>query len=183
MMRYISNLTQDTLKLLKRIYCHSKYYQVRQRAHCIQLSYQGYSIAELMKIFEVSRNTIYNWFNAWELSRFAGLYNHPGRGRKKLLNAPQEQQIKKWVKETPKNLEKVQEKIKKEWRITISKKTIKRIIKAACMGWYRIKRKVGVNPLSEFYERKVKELEELKKQESRGEIELRYVDGAYKLLK
>ena len=28
----------------------------------------------------------------------------------------------------------------------------------------------------EFYEKKVQELDELKKQESRGEIELRYVD-------
>ena len=37
-MRYIYDLTQETLKLLKRIYRHSKYYQVRQRAHCIQLS-------------------------------------------------------------------------------------------------------------------------------------------------
>ncbi|MDJ0573834.1 MAG: IS630 family transposase [Xenococcaceae cyanobacterium MO_234.B1] len=119
---------------------------------------------------------MYNWFNAWESSRFAALYNHPGRGRKKLLNANQEQQIKKWVKETPKNLEKVQERIEKEWGITISKKTIKRIIKAACMGWYRIKRRVGGNPSPEFYEKKVKELDELKKQESRGEIELRYVD-------
>ncbi len=80
------------------------------------------------------------------------------------------------VKETPKNLEKVQERIEKEWGITISKKTIKRIIKAACMGWYRIKRRVGGNPEAEFYEKKVKELDELKKQESRGEIELRYVD-------
>ncbi|WP_246141731.1 helix-turn-helix domain-containing protein [Hyella patelloides] len=115
-------MTQDTLKLLKRIYRNSKYYQVRQRAHCIQLSYQGYSSAELIRIFEVSRNTIYNWFNAWESSRFAGLYNHPGRGRKKILNVNQEQQIKKWVKETPKNREKVQERIEKEGEITISKK-------------------------------------------------------------
>ena len=34
-MRYIKGLTKDTVKLLKRIYKHSKYYQVRQRAHCI----------------------------------------------------------------------------------------------------------------------------------------------------
>ena len=62
-MRYIKGLTKDTLKLLKRIYKQSKYYQVRQRAHCIKLSYQGYKISELMEIFQVSRNTIYNWFH------------------------------------------------------------------------------------------------------------------------
>ena len=170
-MRYIKGLTKDTLKLLKRIYQQSKYYQVRQRAHCIQLSYQGYKISELMSIFQVSRQTIYNWFNAWESSKFSGLYNSSGRGRKKLFTVEQEQQIKKWVKETPKNLEKVQEKILREWGNTVSKKTIKRIIKSAYMGWYRIKRRVGGNPLPEFYDKKVKELDKLKEQESTGEIE------------
>jgi transposase len=175
-MRYIKGLTKDTLKLLKRIYKQSKYYQVRQRAHCIELSYQGYCISELMEIFQVSRNTIYNWFNAWESSKFSGLYNSSGRGRKKLFTVEQEQQIKKWVKETPKNLEKVQEKILREWGNTVSKKTIKRIIKSAYMGWYRIKRRVGGNPLPEFYDKKIKELDKLKEQESTGEIEIRYVD-------
>lgn len=175
-MRYIKDLNKDTLKLLKRIYQQSKYYQVRQRAHCIQLSYQGYKISELMSIFQVSRNTIYNWFNAWESSKFSGLYNSPGRGKKKLFTVEQEQQIKNWVKDTPKNLEKVQAKIGQEWEKTVSKKTIKRIIKSAYMGWYRIKRRVGGNPLPEFYDKKVKELDKLKEQESTGEIEIRYVD-------
>ncbi len=175
-MRYIKGLTKDTLKLLKRIYKQSKYYQVRQRVHCIQLSYQGYKISELMEIFQVSRNTIYNWFNAWELSKFSGLYNSPGRGRKKLFSVEQQQPIKNWVKETPKNLGKVQEKILREWGNTVSKKTIKRIIKSAYMGWYRIKRRVGGNPVPEFYDKKVKKLDKLKEQESTGGIEIRYVD-------
>jgi len=175
-MRYIKGLTKDTLKLLERIYQQSKYYQVRQRAHCIRLSYQGYKISELMAIFKVNRNTIYNWFNNWESSQLVGLYNSPGRGRKKLLSAEQELIVKKWVKETPKNLEKVQEKIKKNWNISASKETIKRTVKSLLMGWYRIKRRVGGSPVPEFYTKKVKELDELKQQEEKGEIEIRYVD-------
>ncbi len=49
-MRYIKGLTKDTSKLLKRIYKQSQYHQVRQRAHCILLSYQKYKISELMAI-------------------------------------------------------------------------------------------------------------------------------------
>ena len=138
-MRYIKRLTKDTLKLLERIDQQSKYYQVRQRAHCIRLSYQVYKISELMAIFKVSRNTIYNWLNNGESSQLVGLYNSPGRGRQKLLSANQEIMVKKWVKETPKNLEKVQEKIKKTWNISASKETIKRTVKSLLMGWYRIK--------------------------------------------
>ena len=175
-MRYIKGLTKDTLKLLERIEQQSKYYQVRQRAHCIRLSYQGYKIVELCQIFKVSRNTIYNWFNNWESSQLVGLYNSPGRGRQKLLTTEQELIVKKWVKETPKNQEKVQEKIKKNWDISASKETIKRTVKSLLMGWYRIKRRVGGSPVPEFYAKKVKKLDELKQQEKKGEIEIRYVD-------
>ena len=175
-MRYIKGLTKDTLKLLARIQTRSKYYQVKQRAHCIQLSYQGYKIVELCQIFKVSRNTIYNWFNNWESSQLVGLYNNPGRGRKKLFTPEQQTIIKKWVKGTPKNLEKVQEKIKKNWGIAASKETIKRVVKSFKMGWLRIKKRVSGSPVPEFYAQKTKELDGLKQQEEKGEIEIRYVD-------
>jgi transposase len=175
-MRFIKGLSRETSLLLKRIYQQSKYYQVRQRAHCIQLSYEGYKIAELIKIFKVSRNTIYNWFNSWESSGLVGLYNHPGQGRKKIFNINQQTIIKEWVKETPKNLGLVQEKIKKQWGVTASKDTIKRVIKFIQMGWYRIKRKVGGEPVPAIYTRKVKELEKLIELERMGKIEIRYVD-------
>ena len=44
------------------------------------------------------------------------------------------------------------------------------------MGLYRIKRKVGGEPFPGFYQRKVEEIEEFKRKEERGEIEIRYVD-------
>ena len=175
-MRHIKGLSKETLKILDRIRQQSKYYQVRQRAHCIKLSFQGYQISELIQIFKVSRNTIYNWFNNWDCSSLAGLYNNPGRGRKPLFNINQEKLIKEWVKETPKNLEKVQDKIKKEWGVSSSKDTIKRVLKIAKMGWYRIKRRVGGSPVSSFYNKKIKELKKLKEKECIGEIEIRYVD-------
>ena len=111
-MRYIKGLTKDTIKLLKRIYKESKYHQVRQRSHCILLSYQKYKISELMAIFQVSRNPIYNWLNNWDNWGLAGLYDREGRGRKKLFDDQQQKTIKDWVKQTPKNLGIVQERIK-----------------------------------------------------------------------
>ena len=175
-MRYIQGLTRETSLMLERIYRESKYYQVRQRAHCIRLSYQGTEISQLMKIFEVSRNTIYNWFNNWDKFSLAGLYNEKGRGRKSLFSQSEKEQIKEWVKETPKNLEKVRERIEQEWEIKASKDTIKRVLKSLKMGWHRIKRTVGGNPIPEFYLQKTQELQELKERAKKGEIDLRYVD-------
>jgi len=175
-MRYINQLTPETLNMLRRIYRQSQHNLVRQRAHCLILSNQGYKISQLMSIFKVSRNTIYNWFNNWEMSQLVGLYDKHGRGRKRLFNKDQEKEIKKWVEENPKNLKKVQTKIEKEWTKKTSKKTITRIIKGNKMKWVRIRKRVGGEPLSSFYEKKIVELEELRKREDNGEIEIRYVD-------
>ncbi len=167
-MRYIKGLTKDAAKLLKRIYKESKYYQVRQRAHCILLSYQKYKISELMTIFQVSRNTIYNWLNNWEDLGLVGLYNREGRGRKKLFDSLQQKIIKDWVKETPKKLGIVQEKIKKEWDIFASKDTIKRVVKCLGMKWKRIRKRVGGEPDPELYENKKQILPALKKLSDQG---------------
>jgi hypothetical protein len=65
-MRFIKGLQLDTLKLLERIYKQSKYDHVRRRAKCVKLSYEGYKINDLTKIFNVTRITILNWLNDWD---------------------------------------------------------------------------------------------------------------------
>ncbi len=74
-MRFITRLATETQQLLNTIEQKSKYYQVRNRAKSILLSYQGYNISQIMLIFNVSRNTVYNWFNNWEADGLNGLYN------------------------------------------------------------------------------------------------------------
>ena len=175
-MRYIKGLSKETVKLLKRIDKQSKHFQVRQRSHCIQLSHEGYKISQLMKIFQVSRNTIYNWFNDWDKHGLVGLYDRQGRGRKKLFDVEQQEQVKNWVKETPKNLSKVQDKISKKWGIKTSKYTIKRIIKKLDMTWKRMKRGLSKSPDEWELEVKLPKLAELKHQDKKGEIDLRYFD-------
>lgn len=118
-----------SLKLLNRIYRESRHHQVRQRAHFLMLISQNVPNENLMKIFKVSYKTMYNWLNRWEYEGMVGLYNKPGRGRKKTFNSAQSAQIRDWVKLQPKQLKQVVQKIKKEWSINISTETIKRIIK------------------------------------------------------
>jgi transposase len=103
-MKFICDLSWDTKKMLERIYKQSKHHQTRQRAKCLLLSLKGTPIKELMKIFEVTRKTIYNWFSSWEENKLLGLYERAGRGRKPKLTKEQEKQVKEWVKEEPKNL-------------------------------------------------------------------------------
>lgn len=106
------------------------------------------------------------------------MYNGKGRGRKAQFNQKEKEQIKEWVKEEPKALNKVKTKIEKEWGITTSKTTIKRIIKKLNMIWKRMKR--GLSKEADEWELEVKipVLKELIEEEKRGEIEVRYLDQA-----
>lgn len=175
-MRFIKGLSQETINILERIYKSSRYHQVRQRAQCIKLSYDGYKIKDLTKIFNVSRLTITNWFDDWETYMLAGLYDKKGRGRKPKLDDEQKEKVKKWSLENSKNLHVVRMKIRDEWGIHVSNDTIKRVLDFFEITWRRIKRGVAGEPDELIYKQKKEELEDLKKQDDRGEIDLRYVD-------
>jgi transposase len=175
-MRFIQDLTPETIRVLTRIQKHSHYPRVRQRAHCILLSFRGYSIQQMQDIFQVNRVTIYNWLNAWESRCLPGLYDKKGRGRPPLLAPEQKEQIRQWVKMFPKNINKIRLLVKKEFDIVISKQTIKRILKPLHFSWHRIRRKVKGKPDPDAYQQKKEELELLKLLEELGLIDLFYFD-------
>ena len=137
---------------------------------------KGCSVEQLIKIFAVSKKTIYNWKNNWLNRGLVGLYNRPGTGRKEIFNEQQKEQIKQWSKHHNRNLKPVIELVKKEWGIKASKDTIKRILKCLKMKWKRLRRIVAGKPETEVYERKKKILEALKKLSDQGTIDLRYLD-------
>ena len=70
-MRYIKGLTKDTIKLLKRIHKENKYYQVRQRSHCILLTYSPQlNLIEIlwrfMKYEWIEQEAYFSWKNLVE---------------------------------------------------------------------------------------------------------------------
>jgi transposase len=93
-MRFIENVSQETISMLQRIYKQSKHHRVRQRAHCILLSFQRHTTTELVNIFQVDRITIYHWFDAWESRRLAGLYDQAKQGRPPKCTPAQKAQIR-----------------------------------------------------------------------------------------
>ena len=175
-MRFIQNLSPETIHLLQRVYQKSKHHRVRQRAQCILLSYQGYMINELAHIFNVDRVTIHNWFRNWESRRFAGLYDKKGKGRHQTFNQEQKEQIREWIKLYPKNLNKVIELVKQEFDLSTSRSTLKRILKSLKWTWRRIRRKVKDYPDPEVYKQKKEDLEALIAEDQEGIIDLRYYD-------
>jgi len=78
-MRFIENLCWLEIRFLQSIHRESKKHYVRERAHCILLSYQKYEVAELARIFGKTKRTIYTWLDSWETQHFVGLYDQEGR--------------------------------------------------------------------------------------------------------
>jgi len=137
-MRFIHELSPETQSVLRRCYKYSQYHRVRQRAHCILLSCQGMTTNELMKVFDVDRLTIYNWFNAWEMRRLPGLYDQKGRGRPPKLTSEEQGKVQQYVKQYPKDMKKVVHIIEQETSKSVSTKTIKRLIKKTlCLETYQ----------------------------------------------
>lgn len=172
----IREISPETLNLLNRIYRGSQKHRVRQRAQFFILHKQGYKLSELETIFSVTQPTLYNWINAWEERGILGLYDKSGRGRKPTFTSEQESQIYQWVQASPIQLNKVLAQIKEAWNISVSKKTLKRVIKRLEMSWHRFRRKPAGRPLESEYQEKKQDLEELERRDAAGEICLYYMD-------
>src|SRR5713101_6598816 len=152
-MRFIQDLSPETQSILRRLHKQSSHHRVRQRAHCILLSFQGMTTHELMKVFDVERLTLYNWFNAWDTRRLAGLYDHKGRGRPPKLTIAEQEQVQQYIEQHPKDMKKVAHLIEQETSKRVSTKTIKRLLKKANYIWKRIKKSPEKHPDPQQYER------------------------------
>ena len=128
-MRFIHDLSPETQHFLRRCYKESQHHRVRQRAHCILLSFSGRTTTDLMRIFAVDRLTIYHWFDAWDAHRFAGLYDHKGRGRHPKLTSEEQEKAHQYIEQYPQNMKKVAYLIEQETSKRVSTKTIKHLLK------------------------------------------------------
>jgi len=128
-MRFIHDLSLETQHLLRRCYKESQHHRVRQRAHCILLSFFGKTTTELMHIFDVDRLTIYHWFDAWETCHFAGLYDHKGRGRHPKLTIEEQTKAQQYIEQYPQDMKKVVHLLEQETSKCVSTKTLKRLLK------------------------------------------------------
>jgi len=155
-MRFIQDLSNETVHLLQRFQKQSRHHRVRERAHCILLSFQGYTTNNLANIFHVARITIYHWFNAWEQQGFPGLYDRKGPGRLPLFHPEQKEQIRQWVKRFPKNLNKIRALIHDEFSLDVSKQTIKRALQSLQFGWKRSRTRVKGQPDPALYQERTK---------------------------
>jgi transposase len=175
-MRFVADVSQETISMLQTIYKYSKHHRVRQRAHCLLLSLQGLTTTELVKVFQVDRITIYHWFDAWETQRLVGLYDKAKPGRPQKCTPEQKEQIRQWAKALPKNLNKIGGLVAEHFDFRISKQTLKRILQGMAFSWRRVRKGLKGIPDPEEYQQKKQALHDLNQQASQGVLDLYYFD-------
>jgi transposase len=177
-MRYVHPLIDTQRDLLENTMTHDTSPRARARAHSLLLSAQGMTINAITKIYQVDRDTVATWIRKWEHDGPESLHDKPRSGRPPKLT-PEEQQLAiASIKEEPRSLKQVVERLTQKTAKRLSISSLKRLAKRARLRWKRVRKSLKSLRYPTAFARCQRELEALQKQEDQGKIALYYFDEA-----
>ena len=106
-------------------------FRARSRAHSLLLSDQGATIHDITQTYQVHRVTVSAWITAWEQHGAQGLYDQPRSGRPSKLSPEEQALAKQYVKDEPRSLKSVVERLAQKTAKRISMSSLKRLAKKA----------------------------------------------------
>jgi len=130
-MRFIK-LSEPEIMTLQEGHKNGSQFQFRNRCFCLILSGQGKTVRELAQFFEVSRITIYAWFDAWETGGITALMNQKGQGRKPILSLQNKEQVAKvkaLIAKNPQSVKSVVAELEPQLQVKMHPETLKRFLK------------------------------------------------------
>lgn len=119
---------EDYIKLVEN-HQKSENFRVRNRSHAILLSFEKYPIDEIATICGVHRNAVSRWINRWNECGLKGLRDVEKNGRPPILTLEEQARTVEIALENPKFPHRQLSRIKAETGKTISRYTLKRVIK------------------------------------------------------
>src|SRR5215813_898012 len=158
--RYVRPLTEQQRTLLESTMKNDTSSRARMRAHSLLLSSEGITIKAIAKIYYVDRDTVSTWIKKWEQHGDKSLHDQPRSGRPTTLNATEKELAKQYIKEEPRSL----------------KNVVERLAQKARLRWKRVRKSLKSlrDPIA--FAKCKRELEALQKQEDQGKIDLYYFD-------
>jgi transposase len=138
--RYVQPLTEEQRELLEKTMKDDASFRARTRAHSLLLSSQGTTIKEIAKTYQVDRDTVSSWLKKWEHHGAQSLHDQPRSGRPPKLT-PDEQVIAQHsIKEEPRSLKSVVERLANHTEKRLSLSSLKRLAKKARLRWKRVRK-------------------------------------------
>src|SRR6266404_8377395 len=151
-------------------------FRARSRAHSLLLSAGGTPIQTLAKTYQVHRVTVSTWIKKWERHGAQSRHDQPRSGRPPKPTPDEQELAKHYIKEDPRSLKQVVERLanKTEKRLSIS--SLKRLAKKARLRWKRVRKSLKCLRDPAAFAKCQRELAALQKQEDQGKIDLYYFD-------
>jgi transposase len=109
--RYVRPLTEQQRALLESTMKNDASHRARMRAHGLLLSSEGITIKAIAKIYHVDRDTVSTWIKKWEKHGDKSLHDQPRSGRPTTLNTTEKELAKQYIKEEPRSLKNVAERL------------------------------------------------------------------------
>src|SRR4029434_1403076 len=174
--RYVLPLTEQQRTLLENTMKNDASHRARMRAHGLLLSSEGITIKAIAKIYHVDRDTVSTWIKKWEKHGAKSLHDQPRSGRPTTLNATEKELAQQYIKEEPRSLKQVVERLRQKTAKRLSISSLKRLAKKARLRWKRVRKSLKSLRDPEEFTKCQRELEALQKQEDQGKIDLYYFD-------
>lgn len=174
--KFVSPLDVNQQNELKSLMKNSSKPRIRQRAHGILLSSEGFPIDEIAKICGADRDTISSWIDKWEQFGFESLADKTREESPCILNDSEKQLVIELVKEEPRSIPTILAKVLDITGKSVSEYTIKRYLSAAKLSWKRIRKSMKNKRNQEEFDAAHREIQELKEQHKNEELELWFFD-------
>jgi len=138
--RYVCPLTEQQRELLESTMKNDASHRARMRAHGLLLRSEGITIKAIAKIYHVDRDTVSTWIKKWEKHGDKSLHDQPRSGRPTTLNATEKELAKQYIKEEPRSLKTVVERLAQKTAKRLSISSLKRLAKKARLRWKRVRK-------------------------------------------
>jgi len=174
--RYVRPLTAEQRELLEKTMKADTSFRARTRAHSLLLSADGTTIKDIAKTSQVDRDTVSSWLKKWEHHGAQSLHDQPRSGRPPKLTPDEQVIAQHYIKDEPRSLKSVVERIAHHTEKRMSISSLKRLAKKARLRWKRVRKSLKRFRDPVAFAQCQRDLEALQQQEDKGQIDLYYFD-------
>jgi transposase len=176
--RYVHALTDDHRALLAQTMQAETSFRTRARAPSLLLSDHGTPIKDIAKTSHVDRDTVSRWITNWEHHGAQSRHDKPRSGRPSKLTLEAQALAHQDIKEEPRALTGVGERLATKTAKRISIASLKRLAKKARLRWKRVRKSFKRCREPAACARCQRELAALPQQADTGKIDLYYFDDS-----
>ncbi len=167
--RFVSSLSESDKEQLTTLFKYHDSYSVRRQTRSILLSADGFTIDEIVRIYQIHRDTVGTTFDRWKRGGIEDLFDGFRSGRPPKLLKDEADEAVASLKKEPRSIKKALATTNEKTGKEISEWTLKRIAKNSDLRWKRMRKSVkGKRDQAEF-ERAKAEIALLHEQEAVSE--------------